>query len=165
MSYRPGWIAGFLAALAGRALIERAILLRFRRDVERLNAGDHTGLLGAYADDAVLRFNEGAHRWSGEHRGQAAIERFLREFTRAGLRGEIRAVWLSGPPWAATLVARFDDRADAPDGRRIYSNRVVIVLRTRWGRIVEQEDFYEDTARILALEQELRALGIPPAEA
>ncbi len=76
-------------------------------------------LLGAYDDDAVLRFNDGEHRWSGEHRGRDAIERF-------------------------------------------YANRTVLVLPTRWGKIVEQEDFYEDTSRMLVLEQALRERGIHP---
>jgi hypothetical protein len=35
----------------------------------------------------------------------------------------------------------------------------VLVLTTRWGRVVRHEDFYEDTGRILAFEQGLRTLG------
>ena len=46
----------------------------------------------------------------------------------------------------------------------LYANRTVLVVRTRWGEIVENEDFYEDTARILALESKLRELGIAPVE-
>jgi ketosteroid isomerase-like protein len=132
--------------------------------VRRLNAGDHRSLLSGYADDAVLHFNDGPHRWSGEHRGKAAIERFLRDFVSAGLQGEIRALWIAGAPWALTMVARFDDRAIGPAGDELYANRTVLVVRTRWGEIVEHEDFYEDTARILALESKLRELGIAPVE-
>ncbi len=44
-------------------------------------------------------------------------------------------------------MVRFDDHADAPDGTRLYENRTVLVLRTRWGKVVEQQDFYADTAR------------------
>jgi ketosteroid isomerase-like protein len=62
------------------------------------------------------------------------------------------------------LAARFDDRATDPQGEEIYANRVVIVARTRWGKIVEQEDFYVDTGRILALEERLQELGVPAAE-
>ena len=61
-----------------------------------------------------------------------------------------------------TLIARFDDRAVGPDGEEMYANRVVIVARTRWGKIVEHEDFYFDTARIVAFDEKLRALGIGP---
>jgi len=81
------------------------LLLKLRSDVRRLNAGDYTPLLAAYADDAVLHFNDGRHRWSGDYRGKPAIERFLREFTAAGLQGEIRELWVAGPPWAVTLIA------------------------------------------------------------
>ena len=151
------------AALAGRAILSRALLVKFRRDVRAINAGDHQPILSVYAEDAVLRFNEGDHRWSGEHRGKAAIDRFLRDFTRAGLQGEIRELFVAGPPWRLTLIARFDDWARAPDGEEIYRNRTVLLIRTRWGKIVHHEDFYEDTERIDALEARLRELGIHPA--
>jgi ketosteroid isomerase-like protein len=155
-------IVGAGGAIAARALLPHLLLLKLRRDLRRLNAGDHRPLLAGYADDAVLRFNEGPHRWSGEHRGKSAIDLFLREFMGAGLKGEIGALWIAGPPWALTMVARFDDRAVGPDGEELYSNRVVIVARTRWGKIVEHDDFYEDTARILELERKLQGLGIGP---
>lgn len=162
MPDRRSLLLGFAAAIAGRALLRRLLLARLRRDVARLNAGDYAPLLGSYAEDAVLRFNDGEHRWAGEHRGRAAIERFLRDFVAAGLHGELRDVWIGGPPWAMTLVGRFDDEATAPDGRELYRNRVVMVIRTRWGRIVEHDDFYEDTGRMLELERALRELGIEP---
>jgi ketosteroid isomerase-like protein len=158
--HKPSVLVGAAGAIAGRALLPHLFLLKLRHDVRRLNAGDHRPLLSGYADDAVLHFHEGPHRWSGEHRGKAAIERFLRDFTAAGLKGELSTVWVGGPPWAFTLVARFDDRASGPDGEELYANRVAIVVRTRWGKIVEHEDFYADTGRIVALEEKLRALGI-----
>jgi ketosteroid isomerase-like protein len=71
-------------------------------------------------------------------------------------------LWIAGPPWAMTLVVRFDDHAEAPSGERIYENRTAIVARTRWGRIVEQWDFYEDTGRILELERRLSELEVLP---
>jgi len=114
------------------------------------------------ATHPVLHFNDGPHRWSGDYRGKPAIERFLREFTAAGLQGEIREVWVAGPPWALTLIARFDDRAVGPNGEELYGNRVTIVARTRWGKIVEHEDFYEDTGRLVAFDEKLRELGIGP---
>jgi ketosteroid isomerase-like protein len=162
---RRSMMLGAGAALAGRTLLSRLILLKLRRDVRRLNAGDYEPLLAGYAEDAVLHFNEGPHRWSGVHRGRAGIERFLRDFTTAGVQGEVRTLWIGGPPWALTLVVRFDDRATGPGGEELYANRVVIVARTRWGRIVEHEDFYLDTARINAFEEKLQALGVAPAAA
>jgi len=89
-------LIGAGAAIAGRALLPHVVLLKLRRDVRKLNDGDYRSLLSGYAEDAVLRFNEGPHRWSGEHRGKAAIERFLQNFTKAGVRGEISKIWLAG---------------------------------------------------------------------
>jgi len=162
MIHKPSLLAGAGAAIAVRALLPRLALLKLRSDVRRLNAGDYEPFLAGYADDAVLHFNDGPHRWSGDYRGKPEIERFLREFTAAGLKGEIRELWVAGPPWALTLIARFDDHATGPNGEELYANRVAIVARTRWGKIVEHEDFYEDTGRILAFDEKLRALGIGP---
>jgi ketosteroid isomerase-like protein len=165
MNTRSGFLIGIAASLGARALMHRLLLWQFARNVASLNAGDYRPLLANYAEDAVLHFNDGPHRWAGEHRGKAAIERFLAEFVGAGLQGEIRQLWTAGPPWALTMAVRFDDQAIAPDGERLYANRVAMVIRTRWGRIVEHEDYYEDTGRILTLEQALREHGIVPVAA
>jgi ketosteroid isomerase-like protein len=161
---RRGFLLGAAAALGARALMQRLLLAQLRRNLAALNAGDYGPLLANYADDAVLHFNDGPHRWAGEHRGRAAIERFLQEFVGAGLKGEILGLWTGGPPWAMTMAVRFDDEARA-GGERLYANRVAMVIRTRWGRIVEQQDFYEDSGRILGLEQALREHGIQPVAA
>ncbi len=151
---------GAAAAIAGRAVLARMIRASFVRDVRRLNEGDHRPLLSRYAQDAVLHFHEGPHRWSGEHRGIEAIERFLCNYTAVGIQGELGAVWLSGPPWALSIAARFSDRVLGSDGAELYSNEVVVVVRTRWGKIVEHSDFYEDTGRIVDFEQRLNELGV-----
>jgi ketosteroid isomerase-like protein len=155
-------MAGAAGAIAARAALSRAILAKLRSDVAKLNAGDYGPLLRAFADDAVLAFNEGDHRWSGVHRGRAEIERFLQDFTRAGIHGELKDLHLAGPPWSMSIMVRFDDGADAPDGEPIYRNRVAMLVRTRWGRIVHQEDFYEDSERIAHMERRLNELGIAP---
>ncbi len=164
-----GWLGGLLAgaavALGARALLPRLVKLKFERDIERLNAGEHEPLLSGYAEDAVLHFNDGAHRWAGEHRGRDAIERFLRDYTAAGLQGELGDVWMSGPPWALKVVASFHDWADGADGERLYENRVSIVIHTSWGRVVEQWDYYEDTGRILELDRRLDERGVAPVSA
>jgi ketosteroid isomerase-like protein len=165
MIHKPSLLLGAGAAIAGRAALPQLLLLKFRRDLRRLNAGDHQPVLAGYADDAVLHFPEGPHRWSGDHRGKPAIERFLRNFIGAGLKGELRGAWIAGPPWALTLVARFDDRAIGPNGEELYANRVVFVVRTRWGKIVDHEDFFADTGRIDRLEAKLRDLGVAPVAA
>ncbi|HEY1853280.1 MAG TPA: nuclear transport factor 2 family protein [Solirubrobacterales bacterium] len=153
---------GAAAAFAARALLPRLLLLRFRGDLAKLNAGDHSGLLDAYADDFVLHFNEGPHRWSGDWIGRAGMDRFLQNFTAAGIKGEIRQIATSGPLWALSMWVRFDDHAEAPDGTRVYENSTVLVLRTRWGKIVEQHDFFVDTARLVEFDRTLAERGVEP---
>jgi ketosteroid isomerase-like protein len=148
--------------LGARALLARALLAKLRRDVRKLNAGEYTSLLRGYAEGAVLVFNDGDHRWAGEHHGRQAIERFLRDFVGAGVQGEIGELLIAGPPWALTIVARVDNHATGPAGEELYSNRLVVLIRTRWGKIVRHEDFYEDTARLETLEHRLRELGVRP---
>jgi ketosteroid isomerase-like protein len=155
-------IAGAIAAFGLRSLIGRVTLAKFRHDVAALNRGDYGPLLSGYADDAVLAFNDGDHRWAGEHRGKEAIEAFLADFVAAGLQGEIEELWTSGPPWAMSAVARFNDHAHGPDGEDLYSNRTLILVRTRWGKVIEQQDFYYDTVRMAEFESKLIALGIEP---
>jgi ketosteroid isomerase-like protein len=156
-------IAGAVGGSLMRRLFLRLVLAKLRRDVRALNAGDYAPLLAAFAQDAVLRFNQGEHRWAGEHRGRSGIERFLRDFVAAGMHGEIVELFIAGPPWRMTLLARFDDYARAPGGGQvIYRNRTVLVAQARWGKIVTQEDFYEDTERIGALDAKLTELGILP---
>jgi ketosteroid isomerase-like protein len=161
MKLRPV-LAGAALAFGARALLPRVLLLKFSGDVAKLNAGNHATLLGAYADDFVLHFPEGPHRWSGDWVGKAGMDRFLQNFTAAGIQGEIRQIATSGPLWAMTLWARFDDHADAPDGTRLYENSTVLVLRTRWGKIVEQSDFFVDTARLVDFDRKLAGLGVEP---
>lgn len=159
---RVSLLAGASLAVAARAALPHLLRRRFDADVAALNRGDHRRLLAAYAEDAVLRFNDGDHRWSGDWVGRDGIDRFLQNFTAAGIQGRIVSLAVSGVPWALTMTVRFDDHADGPDGERLYENRTVLVLRTRWGKVVEQEDFYADTGRILELERRLTALGVMP---
>jgi hypothetical protein len=153
-------IAGAVGAIAVRGAMARLLLTKLRRDVRALNAGDVRPVLSNYGEHAVLRFNVGEHRWAGEHRGKGAIARFLENFVAAGLQGAVTELFIAGPPLRLTLVARFEDHADGPAGEELYRNRTVLLARTRWGRIVRQEDFYEDSQRIAELENSLIELGI-----
>lgn len=153
-------LAGAALGLAARAALPRLLLLKFAPSVEKLNAGDHKPLLDSYADDFVLHFHDGPHRWRGDWVGKAGMDRFLRNFTAAGVQGEIVGMATSGPLWALTMWVRFDDHADAPDGTRIYENSTVLVLRTRWFKVVEQHDFYVDTQEIVDFDRRLEELGV-----
>lgn len=153
---------GAAGAVIARRLLVRCLLFKFRRNIAALNAGDYQPVLSSYAEDAVLHFNEGPHRWAGEHRGKLAIASFLQSFVDAEIQGEITELFISGPPWRMTLLVRFDDQASASTGEEIYRNRTVLLARTRWGRIVRQEDFYEDTQSINTLETRLSELGVHP---
>lgn len=150
-----GIVLGIAAGIGVRALLPATLRAKLTGDVARLNAGDPSSLLAAYADDAVLHFPAGGHRFAGPWRGKPAIERFLRTFVASRVQGQLREVAISGPPWAMTVWVRFDDHADAEDGTRLYENRAVLVLRTRWGRVVDHEDFFTDTERIAAFDRAL----------
>jgi ketosteroid isomerase-like protein len=156
----PHVLAGAALALAARAALPRLLLLKFAPAVEKLNGGDHTALLDAYADDFVLHFHDGPHRWRGDWVGKAGMDAFLRNFTAAGIQGEIVGMATSGPLWALTIWVRLDDHADAPDGARLYGNSTVLVLRTRWGKVVEQHDFYVDTQEIVDFDRKLAERGV-----
>jgi ketosteroid isomerase-like protein len=158
-------LAGAALALAARAALPRLLMLRFAPSVARLNAGDHKPLLDAYSDDIVLHFHQGPHRWSGEWVGKPEMDRFLQMFTASKIQGELIQIATSGPLWAMTMWVRFDDHADAPDGTRLYTNSTVLVLRTRWGKVVEQHDFYVDTQEIVDFDRKLteRGVGAVPA--
>ena len=71
-------------------------------------------------------------------------------------------MFFAGPAWRMSIAARMRDRACDRDGEELYRNHVILLFRTRWGRIVLHEDFYEDTERIAAFERRLRERGIEP---
>jgi ketosteroid isomerase-like protein len=138
-----------------------AVRRQIRRNIAALGRGDHAPLLKGYADDAVLVF-PGESTWGGEHRGHAAIERFLRRFVAAGLAGTAEDILVNGPPWRTRIAVVFTDRASDDAGNEVYANRAVLYAIARWGKITRQEDF-EDTVKTLAFDRWLDAHGIAPA--
>lgn len=133
-------------ACAGQAAYHGSVRALVRWVVRRVNAGDPSAMLRLYADDVRFVF-PGEHSWGGERRGRAEVEEFLRRFVRVGIQGAVEDVIVQGPPWRTTAAVLFNDHARAPDGRLVYENRAVIVLRVRWGRIVHEET-YEDTQKV-----------------
>ena len=121
-----------LLAQAAYATLTRVLL---RRTAAGLMRGDVDGFLRFYADDAELHF-PGENSWGPVYRGKAEIRAFLERFLRVGLQGEVREVAVVGPPWKATVFLHFTDHADAADGTRVYENDAVIMLESRWGKVV-----------------------------
>ena len=138
-----------------------AVRRQIRRNIETLGRGDPEPLLRGYAEDAVLVF-PGASSWGGEHRGRAAIERFLRRFIAAGLSGAAEDILVNGPPWNTRIAVVFADHAHDDAGNEVYSNRAVLYGRIRWGRITRQEDF-EDTHKVEAFDRWLDAHRVAPS--
>jgi uncharacterized protein (TIGR02246 family) len=144
-----------LAALAGATtahpLYAGAVRAVLRRNVAALMAGDPGPLLKMYAADAQMTF-PGESTWGRTYRGRDDIEGFLRRFLAAGLRGEVRDIFVAGPPWATRIALQFDDWAHDDAGTKVYENRAVIILHTRWGKVVE-ELVYEDTQKVAAFDE------------
>lgn len=160
MTLIVGILIGLALLVVLRLVLKHALLFKLRRDVAALNAGDHQPLLAGYAKDAVLVFTEGDHRFSGTYNGRDEIGDFLANFVRCGIKGDIKDAWLAGWPWSMTILVLFDDHADSPAGERIYQNHTILKCRTRWGKIVHQEDFYFDTIRMLDFDRKLTELGL-----
>jgi hypothetical protein len=81
--------------------MNRVLKQKFDADVAKLNAGDHTSLLDAYADNFVLHFHDGPHRWAGDWVGKTGMDRFLRNFVAARIQGTIHEIATSGPGFTA----------------------------------------------------------------
>jgi ketosteroid isomerase-like protein len=131
------------------------VSLMIRRAVRRMNAGDVASMLSSYSTGALLVF-PGNHSWGGEYRGKDRIEEFLRRCVSVGIKFEVEDIVVSGWPWSAKVCIRLSDRAVAPDGTEIYSNRALIFAKTAWGTIQFQED-YEDTQKVVGLDEYLAA--------
>ena len=130
-----------------------------KRNIAKLNAGDYGPALAMYTDDATLAF-PGDNTWATmfrphergvtshpTHRGRSEIEAFLKRYTDHCIQMVVEDILVNGPPWNARAAARCHDWV--PGDPQPYSNRAVLWVRTRWGRIVEHED-YEDTERTAA---------------
>jgi ketosteroid isomerase-like protein len=156
-------LAGAAAATAARAAYTGAVRAILRRNAAALMAGDPKPLLRMYAPDATMVF-PGAHSWGTTYRGRDEIEAFLRRFHAVGLRGELGAIFVEGPPWATRIAIEFDDHACDTHGTKVYENRALIVLRTRWGRVVHEE-LFEDTQKVAAFDEHLGITSTPASTA
>ena len=128
-----------------------------RRSITRLNAGDAGPLLAMLSQDVELSF-PGANSWADEfrpgcagrhrhvtHRGTAEVTRFLARYLAAGIQMEVEDILVNGPPWNLRAAVRCFVWSPGPSGDR-YTNRAILYVTSRWGRLRTQED-YEDTER------------------
>jgi ketosteroid isomerase-like protein len=135
-----------------------AVRWMIRRNVAALNAGDAEPTLAMFAPDARLAF-PGLNSWSTQirptergravfdtHRGRDEIAAFLRRYVETGIQMEVEDVLVAGPPWRTRVAVRAHVWAVGPEGADVYTNRAVLLVTSRWGRVLHQED-YEDTER------------------
>jgi len=135
-----------------------------RRNIERLNAGDLGPTLAMFADNATLSF-PGDNSWAtmerpttvgreafATHRGRDEIRRFLERYVAQGMHMVVDDILVNGPPWHTRAAVRVHHWVTGPDGTDVYTNRAVLFVDTRWGRIQTQED-YEDTERVAAYDR------------
>ena len=148
-------------------MIKAAVRRMIRRNIAALNAGRHEPALAMFSSSATLCF-PGRNTWSGQfreptlgrspnpsHQGRDEIAAFLRRYVRHGIQMAVEDILVNGPPWALRAAVRAHVWVPGPEaGSDVYSNRVVLMIDTRWGRIQRQED-YEDTERAAALDAHL----------
>jgi len=126
-----------------------------RRTVRQINDGNVRALMRNYSDDSTVVF-PGDHSWGGTFRGRDEIERFFRRVVEARLKFAAGEVVAKGPPWRLTVCCQLFDRAAAPDGTVVYSNRVMELIETAWGKIQYQE-LYLDTQKVAEFDRYLAA--------
>lgn len=153
---------GAAAAVAGRSAMAAMVRRRFARGTRDIARGDRSTMLAAYAEDAVIHFHPGTHRFGGDWVGKKAIDRFLQNLVAVRLQGEFQQLTVIGPPWAMNVWVHLRFSSDAEDGTRLYENSTVLLLRTRWGKVVEQHDFYRDSEPLNSFETLLTERGIAP---
>lgn len=144
-------------------MYKAAVRWMIRRNIAKLNAGDHRPALAMYADDAVFSF-PGQNSWAEQfhplargrryhptHRGKDEIAQFMQRFTGAELRLEIEDILVNGPPWntRSAVVANVWSPGDGGDR---YTNRAVLYVTARWGKLRTHEDF-EDTEAVAAFDR------------
>ena len=137
---------------------------QIQRNVDRLNAGDYSSTLKTFSRNAELRL-PGDNSWAGQlrpvpppgllphttHRGRDEIEAFLQRYVNHGIHMEVEDILVNGPPWAMRAAIRAHSWIAGTDGEPVYTNRVVLFVEARWGKVQIQED-YEDTERVSDLD-------------
>lgn len=137
-----------------------------RRSIARLNEGDARLAMAMFAPAATLSF-PGDNSWANQHRptqrgrdafathrGKAEIEAFVRRYVEVGIQMVVDDILVNGPPWNTRVAVRVHHWVPGAEDADAYNNRAVLFVTTRWGKILEQED-YEDTERVAAFDAAL----------
>jgi len=145
-------------------MYKAAVRYWIKRNIRMLNEGNYRPALRMFAVDGTLAF-PGANSWAAQyrtpvrgrdafvtHENRDEIEGFLRRYVDTGMQMVVDDVLVNGPPWNLRAAVRVHHWAPGPDGNDIYSNRAILMVRTAWGKIREQED-YEDTERVATFDQ------------
>ena len=135
-----------------------------RRNIERANIGDFSSTMKMFAENATLSF-PGDNTWSNmirptqvgreafvTHRGKDELKRFLQRYVDEKIHMVVDDILVNGPPWNTRVAIRVHHWVIGADGTDSYTNRAVLFVSTRWGKIIAQED-YEDTERIAAYDR------------
>ena len=135
-----------------------------RRNIRLMSEGNYQPTLAMFAPDATLVF-PGDNSWARmyrepaksqeafvTHRGRVEIEAFLQRFVEQGIVMHVDDILVNGPPWNTRAAVRVHHGIVDAQGNETYTNRAVLMVRTVWGKIREQED-YEDTERVAAFDR------------
>lgn len=136
-----------------------------RYSIKKLNSGDFSLMLKMASPNFELAF-PGENSWSTmfrpqvvsrerhvTHKGINEAKAFAERFVGEGIQFHIEDILVNGPPWNTRIALRVFDFIPGPNGGAdSYSNRAVLFLDVRWGRLVRWED-YEDTQRVAAWEK------------
>lgn len=147
-------------------MYKAAVRWMIKRNIELANNGDISSTMKMFADDATLSF-PGDNTWSNmirptrvgreafaTHRGKDELKRFLQRYVDEKLHMVVEDILVNGPPWNTRVAIRVHHWVTGADGTDKYSNRAVLFVNTRWGKIKSQED-YEDTERIADYDRSL----------
>ena len=147
-------------------MYKTAVRYWIKRNIRKLNEGNYRPALAMFAADGTLSF-PGDNSWAAQYRtpvrGQTRfvthenrdeVEGFLVRYVATGMQMTVEDVLVNGPPWNLRAAARVHHWAPGPGGEEIYANRAILMVRTVWGKIREQED-YEDTQLVAAFDRVL----------
>ena len=126
-----------------------AIILKvaLRGAMDDLNKRQKEKIIASFADDAVIIY-PGRMSVSGVRKGKAAIKEFFDKYfdqfpeehcvAKETYIKNILALGLSN-----TIAIRFQKRLTNKAGQT-FENSGISVLKIRWGKVVEMQDFYFD---------------------